>query len=195
MADMKALTVGGVTYNIKDAGAVHTPETAQVGQTLVVSALDENGKPAVWECADFPSGGSSVLIVTVENDVASHSSAEIHAHVQAGGTVALLYYGIYFTPSAIRDYLTYFVAMDEAYDQQVIIVNDDASVEYYSNTLACAENIIPTPTTAEVGQTIVVKSVDENGKPTKWEAADFPSDEHINSLIDAKLGVIENGTY
>ena len=28
--------------------------------------------------------------------------------------------------------------------------------------------------TAEVGQTIVVKSVDENGKPTEWEAADFP---------------------
>jgi hypothetical protein len=28
--------------------------------------------------------------------------------------------------------------------------------------------------TAEVGQTIVVKAVDENGKPTEWEAADFP---------------------
>lgn len=27
--------------------------------------------------------------------------------------------------------------------------------------------------TAEVGQTIVVKSVDENGKPTEWEAADL----------------------
>lgn len=24
---------------------------------------------------------------------------------------------------------------------------------------------------------------------------DFPTDEHINALIDAKLGVIENGTY
>ena len=29
-------------------------------------------------------------------------------------------------------------------------------------------------TGAEVGQTIVVKAVDENGKPTEWEAADFP---------------------
>ena len=26
-------------------------------------------------------------------------------------------------------------------------------------------------------------------------AADIPSDEHINSLIDTKLGVIENGSY
>lgn len=28
---------------------------------------------------------------------------------------------------------------------------------------------------AEIGQTIVVKAVDENGKPTEWEAADFPT--------------------
>ena len=29
--------------------------------------------------------------------------------------------------------------------------------------------------TAEVGQTIVVEEVDDNGKPTEWEAADLPS--------------------
>lgn len=33
---------------------------------------------------------------------------------------------------------------------------------------------IPVPTTAEVGQTIVVKAVDENGKPTEWEPATLP---------------------
>lgn len=32
---------------------------------------------------------------------------------------------------------------------------------------------IPVPSTAEVGQTIVVKAVDENGKPTAWEAVDM----------------------
>lgn len=31
---------------------------------------------------------------------------------------------------------------------------------------------ISTPTTASIGQTIVVKSVDENGKPTEWETID-----------------------
>jgi hypothetical protein len=36
-------------------------------------------------------------------------------------------------------------------------------------------NGIPAPATAEVGQTIIVKAVDENGVPTEWEAADFPS--------------------
>ena len=41
-----------------------------------------------------------------------------------------------------------------------------------------------------VGQIIKIKAIDENGKPTEWEAVDMPSvvtDEHINSLIDAKL--------
>lgn len=32
---------------------------------------------------------------------------------------------------------------------------------------------IPVPAIASPGQTIVVKSVDENGKPTAWEAADI----------------------
>ena len=34
---------------------------------------------------------------------------------------------------------------------------------------------IPIPASAEVGQTIVVKAVDEDGKPTEWEAVDVPS--------------------
>lgn len=38
-----------------------------------------------------------------------------------------------------------------------------------------AGDYIPIPTSAEVGQTIVVKAVDENGKPTEWEAADMAS--------------------
>lgn len=33
---------------------------------------------------------------------------------------------------------------------------------------------VPAVDSAEVGQTIVVKSVDDTGKPTEWEAADFP---------------------
>ena len=52
-------------------------------------------------------------------------------------------------------------------------------------------------TSASVGQTIKVKAVNESGKPTAWEAVDIPSavtDEHINSLIDAKLGAIKNGS-
>ena len=35
--------------------------------------------------------------------------------------------------------------------------------------------ILPISTTAQVGQLLSVKSVDENGKPTEWEAVDMPS--------------------
>ena len=120
---------------------------------------------------------------------------------------------------------------------------------------------IPVPETAEAGQILFVKAVDENGKPVEWEATDLsasggsgciasdtapedtsvlwidtsddsgdqlpdadltgyateqwvedqnyltevpegyaktediPTNDHINSLINTALGVIENGTY
>lgn len=42
----------------------------------------------------------------------------------------------------------------------------------YSELEKIKDEVIPIPTTANVGQTIVVKEVDESGKPTKWETAD-----------------------
>ena len=42
------------------------------------------------------------------------------------------------------------------------------------------EGGIPIPTTASVGQTIVVKAVDDDGKPTEWEAADLPSGGNVD---------------
>ena len=33
---------------------------------------------------------------------------------------------------------------------------------------------IPIPSIAKEGQTIVVETVDDNGRPTKWKATDFP---------------------
>lgn len=56
---------------------------------------------------------------------------------------------------------------------------------------------IPTPTTATVGQTIVVKAVDENGKPTEWEAKDVVTqsgvtEERVNELIAEALANIPN---
>lgn len=66
--------------------------------------------------------------------------------------------------------------------------------------------LVVVPGTAKVGQTIVVKAVDENGKPTEWEAVDLPSGgvgggvgqwEHICDItttedIDAGISVTEN---
>lgn len=44
---------------------------------------------------------------------------------------------------------------------------------------------IPVPSTAEVGQTIVVKAVDENGKPTEWEAVDAADAAEISTRLSS----------
>ena len=50
-------------------------------------------------------------------------------------------------------------------------------------------NKISSPTIAEIGQLLSVKAIDENGKPTEWEASNIPSidglatEEYVNSAI------------
>lgn len=54
-----------------------------------------------------------------------------------------------------------------------IIGNGLSSVQQKTPSEVLADiGAIPVPTTAEVGQTVVVKAVDENGKPTEWEVVD-----------------------
>lgn len=66
-----------------------------------------------------------------------------------------------------------------------------ATEEYVNSSIAAGGTDISLGlTSAAVGQIIKVKAIDASGKPTAWEAANMPSvvtDEHINSLIDAKL--------
>lgn len=50
-----------------------------------------------------------------------------------------------------------------------------------------AQGNIPIPTSAEVGQTIVVKAVDASGKPTAWEAADMASGDRWELIADITL--------
>lgn len=57
----------------------------------------------------------------------------------------------------------------------VIKIRDKETGEFIDIPALQGESGIPVPATAKVGQTIVVKSVDANGKPTAWEAADLPS--------------------
>ena len=38
-------------------------DKAEIGQTIVVKAVDENGKPTEWEAADLPEGGAAIIDV------------------------------------------------------------------------------------------------------------------------------------
>ena len=60
--------VGALPANTKipDApdlsGYVLSPETAKVGQTIVVQSVDQNGAPTKWKSVDLPSGGSTTSV-------------------------------------------------------------------------------------------------------------------------------------
>lgn len=62
-------------------GGIKVASTAEVGQTIVVKAVDENGNPTEWECADM-SGSSNndydaVIDVGTEPTTFSASSATL----------------------------------------------------------------------------------------------------------------------
>lgn len=71
--------------------------------------------------------------------------------------------------------------------QNLVGPSSNFVIVYPPNVEPSAEDTgdyIPTPTTAEIGQTIVVKAVDDSGKPTEWEAADMTSDNLFMPLVD-----------
>ena len=66
------------------------------------------------------------------------------------------------------------------------------TIDLKERTLAAIDiGAISAPATAEVGQTIVVKSVDENGQPTEWEAVGIPT---VDDIL-AALPAWEGGSY
>lgn len=60
---------------------IPTVETAEVGQTIVVKAIDGNGKPTEWEAADFPSGGGSEKAVTIFDETVTETTWRIMCHI------------------------------------------------------------------------------------------------------------------
>lgn len=72
-------------------------------------------------------------------------------------------------------------------DKQEIVNDVLAQVEIPSEDDSTSINV-----TAEVGQSIVVKEVDENGKPTEWEAVTAITVEHQTLTEEQKAQVREN---
>jgi hypothetical protein len=63
-----AIGVGTAILSADDVGAIPAPVTAEIGQAMCVSEVDENGKPTQWEPVDLSAGGSSyILPVATQN--------------------------------------------------------------------------------------------------------------------------------
>jgi hypothetical protein len=56
-------------FDVPSGGSGIEVTGAEVGQTIVVKAVDENGKPTEWECADLKRGWKLVGELTLEEDV------------------------------------------------------------------------------------------------------------------------------
>lgn len=98
-------------------------------------------------------------------------------------------------PSSGEAQTIYFVKSDNSlinnyYDEYVWISTSNAFEKIGSTQI---DDFIPNPSTAKIGQTIVVKEVDENGKPTKWEAADIAGnlDQNTMQIINISDEVID----
>lgn len=72
----KLATEEYVNNKVSDFGGIQSPTNAEVGQTIVVKSVDENGKPTEWEAVDVPSGGGEEAwdyekTIVIEEEVAS----------------------------------------------------------------------------------------------------------------------------
>lgn len=58
----------------EEIGAIPAPTTAQVGQTIVVTELDEGGRPVSWECVDVVSDWRELRTIAIPEDVSADTS-------------------------------------------------------------------------------------------------------------------------
>lgn len=88
--------------------------------------------------------------------------------------------------------LTFTGAVTEEYDGSAEKTINVPTAGMTAEQLATLNNKITSPQTAEVGQVLSVKAVDDAGKPTEWEVVDMYTEDDINALIDARLAETAN---
>lgn len=167
----------------------------------------------LWIDTDEEEDSSKIFIVEVDPTTmtASHSASEIIAAKDAGKTPILNTGGAFTNMSAITSVPSVKFAVVQWLDSlgllnAVCTVYDDKTIEMSTKSIlpistesdygkvlsvttdgtvawTAQSESVPIPDTAEVGQTMAVKTIDENGKPTEWEAVNMSSEE-IGDLND-----------
>lgn len=142
-----------------------------------------------------PSAGLYAMY-TIDNPYQTAGTGEFTLRASTG---SLYITGLLLKSSTAGSTKKFRITVDDDYNVSATNTSDSvskalATTEYVDNSVSNPLNI----TSATVGQIAKIAAVDDSGKPTEWEAVDMLSgvtDDHINSLIDTKLGVIENGAY
>ena len=139
-----------------------------------------------------PSTGGPLIVTFNPDDStkATHSSSEIYEAVQSGKTVLFYTNGLSFQLAVSNSENAIFtfggISVLKAASFMTILIDERSEI------ITLGPAFVPTIlTTAEVGQTIVVKSVDGNGQPTEWEAVGIPT---VDDIL-AALPTWEGGSY
>lgn len=159
---------------------VQVPDASVTAILNTVYWLDVNGEliKCHWERVSF----SSSLYDEDGNQWASYGLGGVYVYAQTAGTYTFTLHAPADTPMFDPKYLPPNIAKkaDVKVDEDLLDELLEQYVENNGNGGSSGETEPPTgggtsiDVTAEVGQTIVVKEVDANGKPTKWESADYP---------------------
>jgi hypothetical protein len=134
--------------NVED-GFSPIAKVEQTATGAVVSITDKTGTTTatITNGKDGQDGKDYVLTSDDKTEIAEMAAELVDVPDSSGG-------GIHIGPDAPTD------------ENVTVWVDTDEEAEVPSGG---GINV-----TAEVGQTVIVKAVDENGKPTEWEAVDFP---------------------
>lgn len=136
------------------AGFLPSPDSASAGQHLVVKRVDEAGHVIAIQTEDLPPIGKDAYQLAMEGGFLG-TEEEFAVQLAKGGIDEVV------------------ISADAPTHAGAKIWIDPSEEETAGSTDSANIDVV-----AEIGQTIVVKAVDANGKPTAWEAADHQTRTH-----------------
>lgn len=168
--------------SIADLARTKLPQVtgAKVGQYIMVTGVDDEGRIAAFAPVDAPTSGSIDGDLDMKGDsingVGSLSFNGPDSNVGDGFWIQANY--AISKEDGSKTSVVQLFSNDT--DDPVVIRNvspaqNDNDVVNLAQLNSAVSGKLDAPATAKVGQAFVVKAVDENGKPTECEAADLPA--------------------
>lgn len=216
---LKSLTLNGTTYDsFPDGDAVKITQLQDAINTALAQAkasgefdgkdgsdyvlTDADKQEIAEQAAELVDAQPKTLVVTLtENDdgvfIASHSSAEIEAHINAGGDTNVLYDNFLYRNDGGNDNEWYYVYTRVDIDfveNEFVVIRDDKTAEFFSD--------IYEPNNENVVKTVNGKAPDENGNveitipgtgASSWnDLTDKPFGEAVNVDLFAVAELMES---
>lgn len=169
---------------------------ASVGQIAKITSVDASGAPTAWSSVDMASGadGKSAYAYAQDGGYTKTEAefAEKLAQEPLIGTTRTL------TPTQVYDAVSAGVPVKVQYTDSTYGLSS-----FTAFNVSDSMNVIASNSIVNYQNSYLLAVLYGNKSNNIWfyevttlaKKTDIPTDDHINSLIDTKLGVIENGSY